>query len=495
MNIELQHRIARTLQAGTRGLFVRTNDEARAVELVEGVGAALGWQVHTWSPASGVNHDGHPVPLLELISQRRREDVDALWLLLDPLGSMASAAEIRAVREAVQRSSGPALVLVDPSDRLGSSPLLDRIPELWFAELPPPDIAELRSQVEWVAGLLDDPKSRDLASASEEVARAALGLGRSAADRIIAEAIVEHGANASAIARHIARAKPMQVDPSGLLERAAPTPKSELGGLSGFKTWLQRRGSGFDPRAREAGIRFPRGVLLLGVQGCGKSLAARACADALDLPLVRLEPGRLFGGTVGSSEANLRRMTAAAEAMAPVVLWIDEVDKGLAGVDGSRSDAGTAARVIGGLLTWLQERQRPVFVAATANRVDRVPPELLRRGRLDEIFFVDLPDAAARIDVLRVHLIAVPQRELGRVPPMRDPWEAFAEVAAGADGFSGAELEAALVEARLEAFAEGRELAAADLRRAIEATIPLSVSRAEEIEALRKWAQHRARVA
>ncbi len=493
MTADLQHAIVRTLRAGTRGLFVHTGDESRALELLEKVGAELGWHVHTWSPASGVDHDSHPLPLLELLAQRRREDADALWILLAPLESMTGAAEIRAVREAMQRTSGPALVLVDPSDRIGTVPVIDRIPELWLTDLPPPGLPELRAHVEWVASLLDDPGA--LASGADTVARACLGLPRALADRLVAEAIVDHGTDPAAIARHVARAKPSQVDPGRMLEPAAAAPPDELGGLTHFKAWLRRRARGFDPRARQAGIRAPRGVLLLGVQGCGKSLAARVCANVLDLPLQRLEPGRLFGGTVGSSEHNLRRMIAAAEAMAPVVLWIDEVDKGLAGVDGSRSDAGTAARVIGGLLTWLQERQRPVFVAATANRVDRVPPELLRRGRLDEIFFVDLPDAPARVEILRVHLLAVPQRELGRTPPLRDPFEAFAEVAAAADGFSGAELEAALVEARLDAFAEGRDLAAADLRRAIEATIPLSVTRAEEIAALRSWAAHRARTA
>jgi SpoVK/Ycf46/Vps4 family AAA+-type ATPase len=234
-------------------------------------------------------------------------------------------------------------------------------------------------------------------------------------------------------------------------------------------------------------------VLLLGVQGCGKSLAARVSAEILGLPLVRLEPGRLFGGTVGQSEANLRATLALVERLAPVVLWLDEIDKGLAGTDGSQSDAGTTARVVGGLLTWLQERQEPVFVAATANRVDTLPPELLRRGRLDEIFFVDLPDPDQREEILRVHLEHVPRRRLGHVPPCADPWPAFADVIRTAEGYSGAEIEAALVEARLDAFADGRPLAAADLRRAVEASVPLSRTRAESIAALRAWATERAR--
>ena len=172
-----------------------------------------------------------------------------------------------------------------------------------------------------------------------------------------------------------------------------------------------------------------------------------------------------------------------------------KIDKGLAGTEGAASDGGTTARVIGGLLTWLQERERPVFVAATANRVDALPPELLRRGRLDEIFFVDLPDAAQREAILRVHLQHVPLARLGHVPPLDDPWDAFASVIRAAEGWSGAEIEAALVEARLDAHAEQRPLRADDLRRAVEATVPLCRTRSESIAALRSWAADRARPA
>jgi SpoVK/Ycf46/Vps4 family AAA+-type ATPase len=201
---------------------------------------------------------------------------------------------------------------------------------------------------------------------------------------------------------------------------------------------------------------------------------------------VRLEPGRLFGGTVGASEANLRRMLHVAERAAPIVLWIDEIDKGFAGSEGAASDAGTAARVLGGLLTWLQERAEPVFVVATANRIDALPPELLRRGRLDEIFFVDLPDADEREAILRVHAAESRARAKKSHP-------AFAALVRAAEGRSGAEIAAAVAEARLRAFADGRALEPSDLQAALEQIIPLSVVRAEEIAALRAWAARRAR--
>jgi SpoVK/Ycf46/Vps4 family AAA+-type ATPase len=235
--------------------------------------------------------------------------------------------------------------------------------------------------------------------------------------------------------------------------------------------------------------------MLVGVQGCGKSLAARVCADVLDLPLLRLDPGRIFGGTVGESEANLRTAITTVERMAPIVLWLDEVDKGLAGTEGSASDAGTTARVVGTLLTWLQEQEHGVFVVATANGIDRLPPELLRRGRLDELFFVDLPDAEDRRSILHIHLEERPRRLLGFVPELAsDPTE-FAALAAVAEGFSGAEIEAALTEARLEAFTRRQPLASSDFERALAATIPLSRSHREAVDALRDWARERARKA
>lgn len=280
-----------------------------------------------------------------------------------------------------------------------------------------------------------------------------------------------------------------------MLDAVSSVHARELGGLEHFKAWLQRRALALDPGARAQGVPYPRGALLVGVQGCGKSLAARVCAGVLGLPLFRLEPGRIFQGTVGASEQRLERVLSAIDRMAPVTLWIDELDKGLAGSEGSASDGGTSSRVVGRLLTWLQERERPVFVIATANDPSRLPAELLRRGRLDEVFFVDLPDADARARILEIHLQVRPARELGEAPPLADSVEAYTQLARAAEGFSGAELEAALIEARLDAFARREPLAAKDLERALAATIPLSRSRRESIDALRQWAQDRTRSA
>jgi MoxR-like ATPase len=475
-----------------------TPDERRALELLEAVGERVEVPVHTWSVSDGIDGDRDAHPLPELLARLGGSDTEQIWALFDAAQRLSDLRLRRHVRRIAQRSNGPTIVLVDP-DLPSETPLRQWIPELSQVVLPPPSRDELEAAFDEAAHALEEsgyPGARARFDESMDMlVAAAIGLERSQLDRLLAEAVLEHGLDIEAVRRFIAHHKPAVLDRGGLLTEVTAASEEELGGLAQYKHWLSRRRLALSPRAFEAGIVPPRGVLLLGVQGCGKSLAARTSASLLGLPLLRLDVGALFGGTVGQSEANLRRATAALERIAPVVVWLDEIDKGLAGSEGSASDAGTSSRVLGGLLTWLAERTRPVFVVATANRVDRLPPELLRRGRLDEVFFIDLPNSEERQQILRVHLEMIPAARLGQVPPMADPWPAFADLARRAEGFSGAELEGALTEARLDALAENRELCASDLERAIEATVPLSVSRAEEVDALRQWAQQRARPA
>ena len=491
-------RLRRALVAGVRAIALATDEEERAVELVEELGEALGWPVHTWSAAEGIDRGGADTQIEGLLAKLAATSEDALWVLLDAPAAVGSAATRRRLRTLAQRVEGPALLLVQPRGATDPHDVL-AIPELVVEPMPLPTLPQLRECVRWIASVLEDSghagAQRALADGASAIAASALGLAQRDLERMIAEAVVDAGADAAAIVAHVTRHKALRLDRDGLLELTTAVPADEVGGLGALKRWLRQRARALSPAARAAAIPAPRGVLLLGVQGCGKSLAARACASMLDLPLVRLDPGRLFGETVGRSEANLRRTIELVDRLAPVVLWLDEIDKGLAGSEGAASDAGTAARVVGGLLTWLQERQHPVFVVATANRIDALPPELLRRGRLDETFFVDLPDADAREAVLRVHLLTRPARTLGQAPPLADPWEAFAEAVRAANGLSGAEIEAALVEARLAAFADDRPLAADDLKAALSATIGLSRTRSEDIDALRRWARDRARSA
>ena len=523
--------VARSLRAGARGLVLRGDDETRAIRLLEDLGVQLGCPVHTWSAVAGCDGAGTPAPLPALLRDLAGRREPALWLLLDPPADPLAA---RALRELAQHSGpGPAAVLLGEP-----APAFAQIPELADHALPPPELAELaelaaaeadslrraghHAAADTLANLSHEPASDNLprepasdnlpretasdhlshapaqlsrAPAPQDLLRLALGLSEHAARRLLREAALAGAGDPARAAARLVAAKAEALHRGALLELAQAVPEDMLGGLPGLKAWLRRRALALHPAARAAAIADPRGVLLVGVQGCGKSLAARVCADILGLGLVRLDPGRLFGGTVGESEANLRRLTAAAERLAPVVLWIDELDKGLVGSEGAASDAGTAARVLGGLLTWLQERARPVFVVATANRVDALPPELLRRGRLDETFFVDLPGPDERAAIAEIHLVTAPQRRLGRAPPLADPLPDLLATARAADGLSGAEIEGAVTEARLDAFAEARPLAAADLHRALAATIPLSRSRAAEVAALRSWAGRFARPA
>lgn len=490
----LEHTLATWLQAGHRGIGVHTREERRALELVERVAGDHGLDVHTFSLATGV--DGRPGSDSGLALMRRllASDADEVWVLLDGDRWVRSDAERRALRELAQRERGPTCVVVasqGPAD-------LD-VPELRWMVVPLPDRALLRAHAAWVGRMLEQGgvagASASFEVAADALATAGLGLERFAFEQLLAEAVAAHGPDPDTALAYLRDHKGARLDAAGLFEAVAPVRMDEVGGLAHYKRWLGRRRGALAPSARALAIPAPRGVLLVGVQGCGKSLAARATADALALPLFRVDPGRLFAGHVGESEANLRLLLATAERMAPVVLWLDEIDKSLLGTEGAQSDAGTASRVLAGLLTWLQEREAPVFVVATANRVDTLPPELLRRGRLDETFFVDLPDATTRGDILEIHLHRRPARHLGAAPPMDGDVAAYRDIAARARGFSGAELEAALVEARLDAFAEGRSLRPDDLERAVAATFPLSISRADAIRELRAWARSRARAA
>jgi SpoVK/Ycf46/Vps4 family AAA+-type ATPase len=254
-----------------------------------------------------------------------------------------------------------------------------------------------------------------------------------------------------------------------------------LAGFANLKQWLERAQLGFSPEARALNLDPPKGILLVGVQGCGKSLAAKVIARSWSLPLLKLDAGSLYDKYIGESEKNLRRATAQAEAMAPVVLWIDEIEKGLSS-DGGDGDGGVSRRMLGSFLTWLQEKRADVFVVATANDVFSLPPELLRKGRFDELFFVDLPQPEERARILEIHL------ELRRQDPKDFDLPALV---AATDGFSGAELEQAVIASLYRALHAKQPLTTELLLEELAETVPLSVSRREDVERLREVARDR----
>ncbi|MCL4789144.1 MAG: AAA family ATPase, partial [Verrucomicrobia bacterium] len=273
---------------------------------------------------------------------------------------------------------------------------------------------------------------------------------------------------------------------SGLLEYCATTESfANVGGLRVLKEWLTKRAVAFTSEARAFGLPPPKGILLLGVQGCGKSLCAKAVSNLWRLPLLRFDMGRMFGSLVGSSEENVRRAIAVAESVAPAILWVDEIDKAFAGSQSSGvTDGGTTARVFGTFVTWLSEKTAPVFVVATANTISQLPPELLRKGRLDEIFFVDLPSRDERQEVFRIHLT-----KRGREPAHFD----LAALAEASASFSGAEIEEAINSALYDAFDVRGELTTQHVLHALAQTVPLARTMDEQIGCLRHWAEGRAR--
>jgi SpoVK/Ycf46/Vps4 family AAA+-type ATPase len=282
--------------------------------------------------------------------------------------------------------------------------------------------------------------------------------------------------------RRILKFKRDSLGQGGLLEFEMDTGSmADIGGLGGLKRWLDLRRIAFTGDAARLGVDPPKGVLLLGVQGAGKSVAAKAIAGSWNVPLMRLDFAVLYNKFHGESERNLREALKQAEAMAPCVLWVDEIEKGLAS-DGGESDGGVSRRMLGTVLTWMAERTSKVFLVATANDVTQLPPELLRKGRMDEIFFVDLPDTATRADIFRIHL---KKRKLD--PAKFD----LSQLAVAAAGFSGAEIEQAIVAAIYEALATKQPLATSHVVGEIGRTQPLSVVMAEKIAALRQWAAGR----
>jgi SpoVK/Ycf46/Vps4 family AAA+-type ATPase len=323
----------------------------------------------------------------------------------------------------------------------------------------------------------------------ETLLRAALGLTLEEAEKVYTRALISAGRLTEAELDIVLSEKKQIIRRSQILEFHEETKTLDhVGGLENLKKWFIQRKGAFSEKARAYGLPQPKGLLLLGVPGCGKSLVAKTVSNLWNLPLLKLDMGRVFTSLVGSSEQNLRSVLKTAESLAPCLLFTDEVDKAFGGMASSMgSDGGTAARVFGTFLTWMQEKSSPVFVIATANRVDRLPGEFLRKGRFDEIFFIDLPNPQEREEIFRIHLTLRRKDVSG--------FEA-GELAACTSGFSGAEIEQAVISAMYEAFADnGREFNQFDIIRAIESTKPLSQSMAEQVTALRDWAQDRARMA
>jgi AAA+ superfamily predicted ATPase len=484
------HDIALLVRSRHGLIGIATDDDARVATLLRLVADRLSAPFFIWTRTRGLRRDGSDNAVYgtddfaQLCAHIAGARIPALYLLRGVAPLLDEPLHAARLADAAESAAAADASIVLGGDGAALPSALQRI--VTTVALPDPDAREYRALVERV---LRDLSGRvavrvELEPAdAQRLVRALTGLSLIEAEKVLTRAIVEDGVLSSEDIRHVLAAKRRIIEREGVLE-FYPTEESlaEVADLTGLKTWLaKRRGIIRDPKAAaEFGLTFPKGILLVGVPGCGKSLCARAVAADWGLPLLRLDTGTLYNKYIGESERNFRRACAAAERLAPVVLFIDELEKAFA--TGGGEDGGVTQRVLGNFLSWLQDRRGDVFTVATANDVSRLPPEFLRKGRFDEIFFVDLPDAEARAAIFRIHL-----RRRNRAP---EEFAIDALVAATA-GFSGAEIEQVIVAALYTAFAAGQPLGNAHLQKEIGATRPLSHTMAERVAALRQWAVER----
>ncbi|MEB3211166.1 MAG: AAA family ATPase [Leptolyngbyaceae bacterium] len=348
---------------------------------------------------------------------------------------------------------------------------------LTILEFPLPTIDEIRTELDRLLSGLGNPLNERIL---DELVRSCQGLSMERIRRVIARAIATHGTVTADDIELVLEEKRQTIRQTQILD-FYPTQEqiSDIGGLDNLKEWLIRRGGAFSEKARRYGIPYPRGLMLAGIQGTGKSLTAKAIAHHWHLPLLRLDVGRLFAGLVGESESRTRQMIQLSEALAPCVLWVDEIDKAFSGFEG-RGDSGTTSRVFGTFITWLAEKKSSVFVVATANNIQSLPPEMLRRGRFDEIFFVGLPTQDERRAIFSVHLSRIRPHSLDSYDLDRLAYET--------PDFSGAEIEQMIIEAMHIAFSQERDFTTEDILEAASQTVPLARTTQEQIQALQQWA-------
>jgi AAA+ superfamily predicted ATPase len=481
------------IQAGNPIISMETPDEPRAIQIVRTVAEAMRLPLLVWSVTKGLEQAPpeaaktviEPGKVAAALGYVKETPYPVVYLFKDLGAHCKDPQVVRHVRD----------LYFSPDTRLWSVILIDSVP------LPPevrrltvpfdvgwPDEEEL---TEVVRKTFQDIQDRNLREVQvkltkrelEQLVQTLRGLTAEEAARVISGAMHDDYVLDGSDLPRVVDAKRNRLGTLGCLESiVADVSPDEIGGLHSLKRWLNLRRGGFSARGREFGLDPPRGILLLGVQGCGKSLCAKVVASAWRMPLLRLDPGVLYQKFVGESEARLREALGQAESMAPVVLWIDEIEKAFASASVESVDGGLSQRMFGTLLSWMQDHRHPIFLIATANDIARLPPELVRKGRFDEVFFIDLPGPEERKAVFSIHL-----RKRRRDPAKFD----LDRLVAAADGFTGAEIEQAIVSGLYAAFHEGKECIAEHILAAMQATQPLSVVMRERVETLRAWAKGR----
>jgi hypothetical protein len=472
-------------------ITVETTEEERVEQLLFQIGTELDVPVYNWSVTKGLArfhgeplyHTDDPVQALANISIING---DAIFLLKDFARYCDNDKICRRLRELAEnfRTARRSIVITAPSMQLPAEIDGDAVP----FDLGLPELEELFSGVrQTLADLNRDnhiPISLD-PMGMQQAAQALAGLTKEEALRTLRMCILSRGKADPAVVEDLLEAKRNILRGEGLLETVRRDSSfSDVAGLARLKDWLAKRKSALTVEGVKFGLVPPKGILITGVQGCGKSLAAKAVAGEWGFELARLDAGALYDKFVGESEKKLRKALELAQKMAPVVLWIDEIEKAFAsaGTSGD-ADAGLSQRLLATLLTWMQDREPGVFLAATSNNISALPPEMLRKGRFDEIFFVDLPNSAIRQSLFTLHL-----KKRGRDPSTFD----VAKLAGASEGFSGAEIEQSIISGLYSAFAVKQQLSTQILLGELFATQPLSVTRREDIAAIREWARTRA---
>ncbi len=484
-------------------LYVVSPEETRVQELLTHIAERRQKNLLEWSCTTGLLPSGVSIQSQKSKNSPTREPLAALDQVIDqvepaiflfkdfhPFLGKSNHAVIRKLKEIALQLKNSFKTIVIVSAILEVPSELEK--EITVLNLPLPTLEDLSALLDKITDEVRRFRQVKVELSVDERTRllqAALGLTLGEAENVFARILVRHERLTVAEISEILEEKRQIVRKNGLLEYCDVLESFDnVAGLENLKTWLDKRSLAFTPEARRFGLSAPRGVLLIGVQGCGKSLCAKAVATLWQVPLLRFDIGRMFGSFVGSSEENIRRAIQVAESVAPAILWVDEIDKAFAGANSSSSagDGGTSARVLGTFLTWLSEKAASVFVVATANDITNLPPELLRKGRLDEIFFVDLPKLRERAEAFTIHL-----RKRGRDPGNFDVWSLATE----SEGFSGAEIEEAVNSALHDAFHERIELTADHVAGTVRQSVPLSKTMAEQLNRLREWAIGRARPA
>jgi AAA+ superfamily predicted ATPase len=485
-------RFEQLVNGGYCCISIVTHEERYALEIIRQAALGLKRSMWIWSVAGGVREglmsDSPFIADTETPAAALCHLADvkegSICVTLDLAEHLKGGLTLRALRDLIEHfeKNGSMLVMIDSNDKL---------PEVVRSYAKPLEISfpnqqELKDIVRKTLRRFHRKKPIEVGITQkglDTIVRNLRGLTRRQAKRIIIDTVADDRRFDDNDINLVIASKRRMIQRGGLLEYIQiPLDLSEIGGMRRLKKWLSQRQDAFSSEATKFGLEAPRGVLMLGVQGAGKSLCAKAIATAWHQPLLKMDPGTLFNSYIGESERNLREALRQTEMMSPVVLWIDEIEKGFASAASQSTDGGLSKRMFGTLLTWLQEHEAPVFVVATANDIEALPPELLRKGRFDEIFFVDLPTQDVRREIFTIHL-----KKRKRDPKKFD----LGVLTEASEGYSGSEIEQAVISALHGAYADKADLNTERILSALRASPPLSVTLAEKVQCLRAWAEGR----